>query len=202
MKLSNEGRKRLIDREGVRTKAYQDTKGIWTIGIGHTSMAGPPEVHPGLEITRQQVDEIFARDVVKYEQAVLRAIKKPMEQHEFDAYVSLCYNIGPSAFARSSTVRYFNEGDKERAASTILMWNRPPEVQGRRRTEYDQFRTPYVAKTPITPQNKDAGTGSAATTFLGSIIAALQTGKWQIAVGGAIAALAVWFIVYKLRNKK
>lgn len=78
MKMTDEGRKRLTLREGVRTTAYLDTEGVWTIGIGHTSAAGAPKVTKGLTITVAEVDAIFARDLVQYEKAVEESIKVPL----------------------------------------------------------------------------------------------------------------------------
>lgn len=151
MTTSPRGRAALTGREGVRLKAYRDTKGILTIGIGHTSAAGPPRVAPGLTLTRAEVDEVFARDLAKYERTVCQAVQIPLAQHEFDALVSLCYNIGQGGFARSTVVRRLNAGDRKGAAAAILMWNKPPEIMGRRRGEYRQFLTPYPAEAPPAP---------------------------------------------------
>src|SRR4051812_18210167 len=101
MRMSDQGRALLTKREGVRLKAYRDSVGVWTIGVGHTSAAGPPTVTPGQTITAQECDEIFRRDLVQYENAVNKAVKVPLAQHQFDACVSLCYNIGAGGFARS-----------------------------------------------------------------------------------------------------
>lgn len=139
MTTSADGRKRLILREGKRNKAYRDTKGIWTIGVGHTSMAGPPKVTANLVISNEEIDEIFARDLKKYEKTVNDSVKVPLTQVQFDALVSLCFNIGQGAFAKSSVVRRLNEGAYRAAAEAILMWNKPPEIIGRRKTEYKQF---------------------------------------------------------------
>jgi lysozyme len=139
MKTSPAGRKVLAEREGRRLKAYRDSAGVWTIGIGHTSMAGPPRVTPGLTVTDAECDAIFARDLVSYEAAVTKAVKVPMDQHEFDALVSLCYNIGPAGLARSTVVRRLNAGDRRGAGEAFLMWNKPAEIRGRRRGERAQF---------------------------------------------------------------
>ena len=139
MRMSPAGRKVLADREGRRLKAYRDSVGVWTIGIGHTSAAGPPRVTPGLTITEAECEAIFARDIVRYEDAVNRAVKAPLAQHEFDALVSLCYNIGTAGLARSTVVRRLNAGDRIGAADAFLMWNKPAEILGRRRGERAQF---------------------------------------------------------------
>jgi lysozyme len=147
MKTSAAGRKVLAEREGRKLKAYKDAVGVWTIGIGHTSSAGPPKVTPGLIITEAECDAIFARDLVSYENAVAAAVKVPLERHEYDALVSLCYNIGQVGFARSTMVRRLNAGDRAGAAAAFLMWNKPAAILGRRRGERAQFfGQGYVAR--------------------------------------------------------
>ena len=75
-------------------------------------------------ITLDEAQKLFATNLPQYEQAVNSAITVPLEQHEFDALVSLCYNIGGNAFKHSSIVRNINAGDKARAAIRILDWNK------------------------------------------------------------------------------
>jgi lysozyme len=166
MRMSPEGRRRLIKREGKRNKAYRDTKGIWTIGVGHTSAAGPPEVTPGLTLSNSEVDAVFARDLLKYEAPVNAAIHVPLGQHEFDALVSLCFNIGPSAFMRSTVVKRLNAGDRQGAADAFSMWNKPPEIMGRRNDERLQFLTPY--KPLGSPVAASAAAGTTGTGVAGA----------------------------------
>jgi lysozyme len=144
MNMSASGRKKLTAREGVRLKAYKDSVGILTIGIGHTSMAGPPKVTSGMTITNAESDAIFARDLVKYENAVNKAVKVPLTQNQFDALTSLCFNIGPSAFAKSTLVKKLNAGDIQGAANAFLSWNKAggkviPGLVTRRKAERAQF---------------------------------------------------------------
>lgn len=139
MRMSPQGRAALEQREGKRLRAYRDTVGVWTIGIGHTSAAGAPRVTPDLTITSEQCDEIFARDIQKYEVTVDAAIRVPVTQNQFDACVSLCYNIGQGRFAKSTVVKRINAGDIQGAADAFLMWNKPTEIMGRRKTERAQF---------------------------------------------------------------
>jgi lysozyme len=139
MRMSRPGLQALATREGRRLKAYLDTKGILTIGCGHTSAAGEPTVTAGMTITRAVCDAIFARDISKFEDAVNRSVKVPLSQGEFDALVSICFNIGTGAFVKSSIVKRLNAGDRAGAAAAILMWNKPKEIMGRRKAEHDQF---------------------------------------------------------------
>jgi len=140
MRMSKHGRKLLQTREGVRLKAYKDSVGVWTIGVGHTSAAGAPKVTSTLRITEEECDEIFSRDIVQYENAVNDAVKITITQQEFDALVSLCFNIGQGGFKRSTVVRKLNAGDREGAAKAFLMWNKPKEIIGRRASEMLQFK--------------------------------------------------------------
>ena len=136
------GRQRLTDREGKRLKAYRDSRGIPTIGVGHTSAAGPPEVKMGMTITAEECDEILVRDLAKFESILTAALKVPVRDNEFDALLSVMFNVGPK-FATSTTIKRLNAGDRVGAAQAILLWNKPPEIIGRRHTEYSQFLTPY-----------------------------------------------------------
>ncbi|WP_027171537.1 lysozyme [Methylobacterium sp. 10] len=148
MDLSAIGSAVLVAREGRRLDAYRDSVGIWTIGIGHTSAAGPPVVTPGLRLTAAECDAVFARDVGRFVRTVAAAVPDDLPDHAFDALVSLCFNIGEGAFRRSTVVRRLKAGDRAGAAEAILMWNRPSSLIPRRRAEYDQFRTPYATSLP------------------------------------------------------
>jgi lysozyme len=116
---------KLKGREALKTKAYQDSVGVWTIGVGHTAAAGPPKVARGMVITEQEAMDILRHDLVQYEDAVERALKGvKLQQHEFDALVSLCFNIGTGNFSNSSVVRKLKVGDKKGAANAFLLWNK------------------------------------------------------------------------------
>jgi lysozyme len=135
MELSNKGRKRLEDREGRKNKAYLDSKNIPTIGVGHTG----PEVYIGLAWTDQQVDDAFADDVQWAVDAVNGYVNVPLTQNQFDALVSFVFNIGETAFRRSTLLRVLNTGKYEEAAACFDMWHKPKEIIGRRNSEKAQF---------------------------------------------------------------
>lgn len=144
MATSPTGRAAISQREGNVLTAYRDSVGILTIGVGHTSAAGAPTVTPGMVITAKQSDEILSRDLAKFEAAVSGAVKVPLEQNEFDALVSLAFNIGGGAFAKSTLVKKLNAGDRVGAADQFLVWNKAGGrvIKGlttRRQAERKQF---------------------------------------------------------------
>jgi lysozyme len=144
MKTSSSGRAAISAREGNVLTAYRDSVGILTIGCGHTSAAGAPRVVPGLKITSEESDEILSRDLAKFEAAVSNAVRVSLNQNEFDALVSLAFNIGGGAFAGSTLVRKLNAGDRGGAANQLLVWNKAggkalKGLSTRREAERKQF---------------------------------------------------------------
>lgn len=152
MKTSAAGRAAITQREGCELTAYQDSVGIWTIGVGHTSAAGAPAVRKGMKITKAEADEILSRDLALFEKAVNAAVKVPLNQNEFDALVSLAFNIGAGAFKKSTLVKKLNAGDKAGAADQFLRWNKAggrvlKGLVKRREAERKQFLTRH----PVPP---------------------------------------------------
>jgi lysozyme len=124
MRTSSAGRAAIKLREGVVLTAYLDSVGVWTIGVGHTAAAGAPKVSPRMKISAAEADEILSRDLAIFESAVSGAVRVPLNQNEFDALVSLAFNIGAGAFAKSTLVRRLNAGDRKGAADQFLVWNK------------------------------------------------------------------------------
>jgi lysozyme len=125
MKTSDDGRRAIMQREGVKLRAYRDSVGIPTIGVGHTSAAGPPEVRIGmLDISRHEAEAILTRDLAKFEGAITQHVIVPLEQHEFDALVSFVFNVGEGAFAKSTLLKKLNAGDRKGAADQFLVWTK------------------------------------------------------------------------------
>jgi lysozyme len=137
MRTSSIGRLKLSVREGRRKKAYKDTKGIWTIGVGHTG----PEVVEGLTISDAEIDRLLEEDI-KWAEDAVNAVKAPLNQNMFDALVSFVFNIGATAFANSTMKRLLDVGDYRGAWQQFDRWVIPKEITGRRMDEKKQFITP------------------------------------------------------------
>jgi lysozyme len=128
----------ITKEEGFRNKAYKDVKGLWTIGVGH--LIKESESHlVNATLTDEQVKELLKSDLKWCSEAVERSVRVPLTQTQFDALYSLCFNIGETNFKKSTVVRRLNDGDYQGAADAILMWNKPPELQKRRKRERDLF---------------------------------------------------------------
>ena len=124
--------------EGFKTKAYADTKGLMTIGVGH--LIKPDEAHlKDATLTIDQVEDLLQNDLKWCDEAVNSSIKVPLNQNQYDALYSLCFNIGATHFKESTVVKRINQGDMAGAADAILMWNKPPELEGRRKRERALF---------------------------------------------------------------
>jgi len=106
--------------EGYRGEAYIPVKGDKpTLGFGTT--AG---VKPGDRIEPVQALVRKLADVQKFEGALRQCVRVPLHQHEYDAFLSLAYNIGPGAFCGSTLVRRLNAVDYAGACAEILRWDR------------------------------------------------------------------------------
>lgn len=110
----------LIKRfEGLKLRSYKCPAGVWTIGYGHTGNVTNNQI-----ITSEQAESILRTDLRKFEQAVSDAVTVPLSQNQFDALVSLAFNIGAGAFAKSTLLRLLNQRDYAGAADQFLRWNR------------------------------------------------------------------------------
>lgn len=117
--------------------AYIPTPGdIPTIGFGTTN-----GVKLGDKTTPTQALSRAMVDIQKFEGAVKSCVQVPLTQGEYDAYISLSYNIGSSAFCNSTLVKRLNQSEYTLACQEILKWNRfqGKELAGltkRRQEEY------------------------------------------------------------------
>lgn len=103
--------------EGYRGDAYKDSVGVPTIGYGET--AG---VKIGDKTTPERALVQLLASTEKHADAIRQCIKVPLYQHEFDAYVSLSYQIGAGAFCRSTLIKKLNKGDYTGACNELDKW--------------------------------------------------------------------------------
>lgn len=141
MQTSLKGLIALASHEGVALTKYLDSVGVCTIGIGATRYEVPDLAKWPWDkaITVQEAFDLLKQSIVKYEIYIHNALEVNLEQHEFDALVSICYNIGPRAATSTFMKRINSYQSKDSIAKAILMWNKPPEIIGRRKKEVDLF---------------------------------------------------------------
>lgn len=125
MKMSDAGIDAMLKKfEGCKLKAYRCPAGILTIGYGHTSAAGEPEVKEGMTITQEQALEILHRDLGKYEKGVKDLLKIELTQNQFDVLVDFAYNAGVGALAKSGLLRAVNAGNFDAVPDELMKWTK------------------------------------------------------------------------------
>ncbi len=104
--------------EGCRLTAYQDQRGIWTIGWGDTA-----NVVPHMVITQADADQRLAGSLKVFANDVENDVNVPCSNNAMCAMVSLAYNIGGGAFKTSFVLRTLNAGkNKALVASAFMDW--------------------------------------------------------------------------------
>lgn len=160
----------LIQRhEGLRLQAYLCPGDVWTIGYGHTK-----NVRHDDQITEAQAKKFLLEDVEAFERVVNAAVRVEINQNQFDALVSLAFNIGAQNFRTSTLLKKLNEGNYLAAAAEFKKWRKGggkvlPGLVKRRKEESELFLKPLRKSRTV------AGAGTAATSgTAAAIVSALQ----------------------------
>lgn len=146
MNLTNEIRAKMMQWEGCKLKAYRCPAGVLTIGYGHTG----PDVKAGMEITAAQAVALFNDDVDKFARSVEASLAGvQLKQKQFDAVVSLAYNIGLGALKKSTLYRKIKANPDDPTIRAEFMKHVNARVNGvlkplpglvkRRRAEADHY---------------------------------------------------------------
>ena len=224
MKLTAEGLTLIKAFEGFRARAYKCPAGIWTIGYGHTSNAGPPDVHEGMVVSRDEADAILARDAQSFAAGVAKDLKVEIGDQQFSALVSFAYNVGLGNFRSSSVLRAVNAGDVTAVPRRLQLWIRAggkvlPGLVRRRAAEAELFvgegralETPSGTSISV-PSGKPIGQSTTAGAAAAAVTAG-TTAAVAAAKGGAmgwiaasllilvIAAAGAWIVRERLRKSK
>lgn len=171
--------------------AYQDTfNGKLdkpTIGPGLTE-----DVHMGLVLTRDECSQRFKKELVKHEAAINKLVTVPISQNQYDALVSLSYNVGTGAVAKSTVLKRLNKGDFVGASEAFKLFNKVNKkpVNGltqRRASEASLFLKPDTApETPSMPQTVEESAPPVSKSAVATAAAAVATAASQ-----AVPALPV-----------
>ena len=142
MKASEKGLALIRSFEGLRLNAYRCVAGVASVGYGTTK-----GVKMGDTVTKADAEELLRLDVQRFVDHIEALVKVPLTQNHIDALAALVYNVGPTAFAKSTLLKYLNAGLFHDAAGQFLRWNRAANnvVAGltrRRVAEKALFETP------------------------------------------------------------
>ena len=125
MKISSRGLELIKDFEGFSSTSYLDVVNIPTIGWGNTFYEDGTKVKLGEQISKTDalklLELVANRD---FADKIFPSIKVKVRQSQFDAMVSLAYNIGAGAFLKSTLLKKVNAGDFAGAGEEFLRWNK------------------------------------------------------------------------------
>lgn len=132
MRVSRTGRQLITALEGYRLCPYKDPAGYLTIGVGHLltkSELSSGKIHLNSVavqwahgLTPEQVDELLAQDLMRFEAAVTQNVKVDLNQHQFDALVSFAFNVGEEAFRNSTLLKLLNRGEYAAVPMQLRRW--------------------------------------------------------------------------------
>lgn len=124
MQISPNGISKLKSEEGEKLTGYKDSRGIPTLGVGHTGTVDGKPVAVGMVITKEKSTELLLSDLKWVEKSIADNVKVPLSQNQYDALCSLIFNIGASAFNGSTVLKKLNVKDYSGAADAFLMWKK------------------------------------------------------------------------------
>ena len=143
MKLDESGYSELHKREGLRTKPYLDTRGIPTISLGVTYYPNGRKVTmQDKPLTIEEAERLGKVIADRFAAEVTALIKSKVNQNQFNALVSIAYNIGINGFRTSSFLKLVNKNPNDpKIKEAIMLWTKNKELIGRRKSEVSQYFT-------------------------------------------------------------
>ena len=119
MQYSKAGEDLTKQFESCRLVAYADSKGVPTIGWGHTE-----GVHLGMHCTQDQADKWLLQDIQVAVFAVNRLVTVDLTQEEFDALVDFTFNVGQGNFSSSTLLKDLISGNFSAASNEFERWDK------------------------------------------------------------------------------
>lgn len=157
MRISNTGLNLIKRFEGFVDHVYADVAGHATAGYGHLLHKGKPTLWEKIKyrkVSEKQAEDWLRVDVMIAENAVNELVNTKLTQNQFDALVSLVFNIGVSAFKLSTLLKFLNENEISNAAREFGRWvnaggKRIAGLINRRMAERRLFLTPSEPESEI-----------------------------------------------------
>ena len=132
MQVSENGQKKIVAWEGFKPRAYHDAAGKLTIGVGHLLTQSElssgkiriqgEAVRYAAGLSDRQVLDLLGQDLKWAENAVNECVEVGLQQNQFDALVSFCFNVGATAFKNSTLLRRLNQGGYEEVPVQLRRW--------------------------------------------------------------------------------
>lgn len=107
--------------EGFESEIYLDAAGLPTIGYGHLIRKGEHKMFEN-GISEMAAEALLAKDVWSAEGSVLRLVKVPLTNGQFDALVSFTFNLGGGALQRSTLRRKINREEHYEVPEQLMRW--------------------------------------------------------------------------------
>ncbi|WP_295732044.1 glycoside hydrolase family protein [uncultured Bartonella sp.] len=214
--ISQHGLDKLKQWEGLKTKAYQDSKGEWTIGYGHTAKAGSLTPVKGMVITKEDAESLLLKDLTQYEAAVENNVNVKLNDNQFAALVSFAFNVGINAFKKSTLLKKLNKGNFDAVPTELMKWTKAggKKIQGlvnRRRAEgYLWMEGAFVTSKDVVPKPKKLNLllkpevlGPVGSVLSGTSAIATGSGpvQWALAAVMVICvAIGLYYLVKGMRE--
>lgn len=128
LRISKDGEDIIKEFESLQLEAYLDTKDkngepIYAIGWGHTGLVDGQKIVKGQKITEAKAEELFLEDMQEFERKVKHWVQVPLTQNQFDALVSMAYNVATANFVRMIEISELNKGIYEKVPDAMLHFN-------------------------------------------------------------------------------
>ena len=120
--ISEKGYAIIREFEGFKAEAYLDTGGVWTIGFGTIKYPNGQRVKKGDTCTREQAEQWLKNDCKWVDACLDKYVTAKTTQNQFDALASFVYNIGETAFAKSTMLTLLNQNNFTAAANQFDRW--------------------------------------------------------------------------------
>ena len=141
MKLNETGHRALELREGLRLKPYLDTQGVPTIAMGNTFyLNGKKVTMKDKPLTLKEAENLAKIVADDFANKVDYLVASNINQNQFNALVSLAYNIGIHGFRKSTVLKLVNKNPSDpMIRQAFMLWTKNKELIGRRKSEVNQY---------------------------------------------------------------
>ena len=101
--------------EGTRYYAYYDIAGIPTVCQGYTGKG----IVFGRKYSAEECNTFLRTELIEHSTGILNCVKRPLEQHQHDAFTLFAYNVGVAGACGSRAIREFNAGNIEASCHAL-----------------------------------------------------------------------------------